>query len=124
MKGIIILNYLANDLLNQIDKVASTSNGNLFLLNADGYWIYDSKNSENDWSFMYEDKTDISFKNKFKDEWNYIQSKDSGYLINKKGVFIFSKVNLSENWVRYIIARFPDAKTITSEFSGFLASVL
>lgn len=43
LKGIVILNYLANDLLNQVEKVASTSNGNLFLLNADGYWIYDSK---------------------------------------------------------------------------------
>ena len=32
LKGIIILNYLANDLLNQIEKVATTSNGNLFLL--------------------------------------------------------------------------------------------
>ena len=91
LKGIIILNYLANDLLNQIEKVATTSNGNLFLLNADGYWIYDSKNPENDWSFMYEDKTDISFINKFKVEWDTIQSKDSGYLINENGVFIFSK---------------------------------
>ena len=39
LQGIVILNYLANDLLNQIEKVASTSNGKFFLLNADGYWI-------------------------------------------------------------------------------------
>ena len=94
LKGIVILNYLANDLLNQVEKVASTSNGNLFLLNADGYWIYDSKNPENNWSFMYEDKKDISFINKYKTEWETIQSKDSGNLINENGVltavFVFS----------------------------------
>lgn len=100
LKGIIILNYLANDLLNQIEKVATTSNGNLFLLNADGYWIYDSKNPENDWSFMYEDKTDISFINKFKVEWDTIQSKDSGYLINENGVFIFSKAITSKTFTQ------------------------
>lgn len=59
LKGIIVLNYLANDLLNQIKEVASTSNGNLYLLNSDGYWIYDSSNPENDWSFMYEDRVDV-----------------------------------------------------------------
>jgi len=98
LKGIIILNYLANDLLNQIEKVASTSNGNEFLLNADGYWIYDSKNSENAWSFMYEDKADISFLNKYKTEWETIQSKDSGNLINKNGVFVFSKAITSKTF--------------------------
>ena len=98
LKGIIILNYLANDLLNQIEKVATTSNGNLFLLNAEGYWIYDSKNPENDWSFMYEDKADISFINKYKTEWETIQSKDSGNLINENGVFIFSKAITSKTF--------------------------
>ena len=91
LKGIVILNYLVSDILKQIEKVAETSNGSLFLLNADGYWIYDSNNSENAWSFMYEDKTDISFMNKFKPEWETIQNRDSGKLINDAGVFVFSK---------------------------------
>ena len=74
LQGIVILNYLANDLLNQIEKVASTSNGKVFLLNADGYWIYDSKNPENSWSFMYDNKKDIRFSNKYKTEWDAFQT--------------------------------------------------
>lgn len=99
LQGIVILNYLANDLLNQIEKVASTSNGKFFLLNADGYWIYDSKNPENSWSFMYDNKKDISFSNKYKTEWDAIQSKDSGNLINENGVFVYSKVITSKTFV-------------------------
>ena len=97
-KGMIILNYLAGDLLNQIKKIATTSNGNPSLINADGYWIYDSENLENNWAFMYEDKMKISFKNRYKAEWKEIQQKESGQIINKNGVFIFSKSITSQTF--------------------------
>ena len=97
-KGMIILNYLASDLLNQMKKIATTSNGNPSLINADGYWIYDSENPENNWAFMYEDKMKISFKNRYKAEWKEIHGKDSGQIINKNGVFIFSKSITSQTF--------------------------
>ena len=97
-KGMIILNYLAGDLLNQIKKIATTSNGNPSLINADGYWIYDSENLENNWAFMYEDKMKISFKNRYKAEWKEIQQKESGQIINQNGVFIFSKSITSQTF--------------------------
>ena len=100
LKGIVILNYYANDLLHQIEKVASTSNGNLSLLNSDGYWIYNSKNPEYSWSFMYDNKKEIRFSNEYKTEWASIQGKDSGTLINDKGVFVFSKVITSKTFVQ------------------------
>lgn len=90
-KGMIILNYLAGDLLKQIKKIATTSNGNLFLINADGYWIYDSEEPKNNWTFMYEDQMNISFNNRYQEEWKTIKEKDSGQIINKNGVFVFSK---------------------------------
>ena len=97
-KGMIILNYLASDLLNQMKKIATTSNGNPSLINADGYWIYDGENPENNWAFMYEDKMKISFKNRYKAEWKEIHGKDSGQIINKNGVFIFSKSITSQTF--------------------------
>ena len=90
-KGMIILNYLAGDLLKQIKKIATVSNGNLSLINADGYWIYDSEEPKNNWAFMYEDQMNISFKNRYQEEWKTIKEKDSGQIINKNGVFAFSK---------------------------------
>lgn len=90
-KGMIILNYLASNLLNPIKKIAATSNGNPSLINADGYWIYDSEEPKNNWAFLYEDKMNISFKNCYQEEWKTIKEKDSGQIINKSGDFVFSK---------------------------------
>lgn len=98
LKGIIILNYLANDMLSQIKQVASASNGDVFLLNSDGYWIYNSKDIDKEWSFMYEDKADITFSNEFPTEWQILQNKNDGYQnqISKNGVFVFSNVITSQ----------------------------
>lgn len=99
----IILNYLAGDLLNQIKKIATTSNGNPSLINADGYWIYDSENPENNWAFMYEDKMKISFKNRYKTEWKSIQGKDSGQIINQTVSLFFQSQLLVKHLNKIIL---------------------
>lgn len=98
LKGIIILNYLADDMLNQVKQVASTSNGNIFMLNSDGYWLYNSDNIDKEWSFMYKEKADISFCNEFPTEWKMIQNKNDGYQnkVSKNGVFVYSNVITSQ----------------------------
>lgn len=90
--GIIILNYLAYDMLHQIEKLSTRSYGDIFMLNSDGYWLIDSNNPDNAWSFMYEDKTDISFRNEYPDAWEAIQSNENGYQITDDGVFIYSRI--------------------------------
>ena len=96
LKGIIILNYLADDILNQVEQVASTSNGNIFMLNSDGYWLNNTDNNDKEWSFMYKDKAEISFLNEFPIEWEEIHNENDGYEISENGVFIYSKVITSE----------------------------
>lgn len=98
LKGIVILNYSANDMLNQVRKISLTSQGNIFMLNSDAYWIYDSVDSKHEWAFMYEDQTDKRFSNKYKDEWKVIQSNGEGYLISKKGAFIYSNILTSKQF--------------------------
>lgn len=90
LKGIAILNYAAEDMLEQVKEVSSSRNGDIFMLNADGYWIYDSKNSSNEWSFMYENKANVSFSNHYPKEWKSIKNNKSGYEISSNGVFIYS----------------------------------
>lgn len=92
LKGIIVLNYLANDLLSQVKQISLSGNGEIYMLNSDGYWLFDSQNSDNEWAFMYDDKADISFKNRYPDEWNEMQKSADGYEINKDGVFLHSKI--------------------------------
>ena len=96
LKGIVILNYLADDILNQVEQVASTSNGNIFMINSDGYWLYNSDNNDKEWSFMYENKADISFSNEFPVEWETIKRNNDGYQISENGVLIYSNVITSK----------------------------
>ncbi|HPD88467.1 MAG TPA: sensor domain-containing diguanylate cyclase [Oscillospiraceae bacterium] len=90
LKGIFVLNYLANDMLNQVAQVASTSSGNIFMLNSDGYWLYNSASPDKEWAFMYEDKKGVSFSNEFPEEWKTVRNKNDGYQISENGVFLYS----------------------------------
>ena len=96
LKGIIMLNYLADDMLNQVKQVASASNGNIFMLNSDGYWLFNSEDSGKEWSFMYKDKENVRFSNEFPAEWEIIRNTQDGYQIGENGVFIFSSVLASK----------------------------
>ena len=92
LKGIIVLNYLADDILNQLEQVDATSSGSMFMLNSDGYWLFNSENKDSEWSFMYEDKADISFLSSYSKEWELISNKTDGYLISENGLFVYSKI--------------------------------
>ncbi|WP_028829090.1 sensor domain-containing diguanylate cyclase [Proteocatella sphenisci] len=90
--GIFILNYSADDMLEQVKEVSSGSNGIIFMLNNNGYWIYDSKNSNNEWSFMYPERVNQSFSNNYPDEWENMQNNKDGYLLSGNGAFIYSNI--------------------------------
>ena len=81
LKGIVILNYYAKNILQQFEDVSITSYGNMFLLNSNGYWIYNAEDKNKEWAFMYEDKKDVNFKKEFSKEWNVLNDN------NIKGTF-------------------------------------
>ncbi len=94
LRGIIILNYMADDMLRQIRQAASTGEGSFFLLNSDGYWLLNSGDPGKEWAFMYEDKADVRFSEEFRDEWEIIRGSSAGShpLISRSGVFVHLNV--------------------------------
>ena len=94
LKGIVILNYLADDMLSQIEQAASTGRGSVFMLNSDGYWLFDSTDSGKAWAFMYEDRADISFRNEFPSEWEFIKGHKTGCHdhISNHGLFVYTNI--------------------------------
>ncbi len=60
-QGIIILNYAANDMLSQIASVAAGSQGEVYLLNNDSFWLYHSRASYKEWSFSYNPDSTVKF---------------------------------------------------------------
>lgn len=92
LEGIVVLNYSAADMLSQVEKIASTSRGQIFMLNADGYWLYNSADTNKAWSFMEENRLDESFKNDFPDIWQTIETEKSGAQISDTGVFNYTNI--------------------------------
>lgn len=104
LRGIVILNYLANDILAQLKEVASSSRGEVYLLNADGYWLYDSTDSSREWAFMYKDRVDESFAKEYPEEWAKLQGANE-LIITQNGVFhatrIFAENDIFDESVGY-----------------------
>jgi hypothetical protein len=70
------------------------------LLNSDGFWLKGPRREE-EWGFMYEDKTNLTFSNAFPGAWQQITENGSGQFNNIDGLFIFTTFTtiypLSEN---------------------------
>ena len=92
LEGIVVLNYSAADMLSQVEKIATTSRGNIFMLNTDGYWLYHSGDNSKAWTFMDDQRLDESFKNDFPDIWQTIQTEKSGVHISDTGVFNYTNI--------------------------------
>ncbi len=58
--GIIVINYLADDVLSLLSETGSFTYGDFELFNEQGYFLY-SPISEREWGFMYDDLLDETF---------------------------------------------------------------
>ena len=93
VEGIIVLNYYANDIIEQINNISSKSLSSLYLLNSDGYWIYNKDDRSREWGFMYDDKLDMSFKNEYPEEWEKMTTGSEETFVTRRGVFSYVSVN-------------------------------
>ncbi len=90
-RGIVVLNYYANDILSQLKEVSSTSRGEVYLLNEAGYWLYDSADSGKEWGFMYADRQDVSFAAAYPAEWQALQQ-GAEQLTTDRGLFHATRI--------------------------------
>ncbi|MCK5197846.1 MAG: sensor histidine kinase, partial [Spirochaetales bacterium] len=90
-KGILLLNYLGQNLFNIIQQSSGEEESRVFLLNADSYWLY-SQDPEKNWAFMYKDKQDVNFKSVHPSIWAVINSAGCGTIRESKGIYIFTTV--------------------------------
>ncbi len=92
ISGVIVLNYLAGDLLNSLRTISKGSVGNVSLLNSDGYYL-SSENSSKEWGFMF-DKVNETYKVDFPDAWERMV-KGEEEILNSSGYFFSHQVNIS-----------------------------
>ncbi len=91
-RGIIIFNFFANKILEQLHNKANTLiETQLMLLNKHGY-LLKGPNSENEWGFMYDDKKNITFSNLYANSWDIIANKESSQFETEEGLFTFKTI--------------------------------
>lgn len=98
LKGIVILNYSAQDMLRQVKKIATTSRGYIFMLNSDSYWLLNEEDSSKEWAFMYSDRMNENFSTAFPEEWKAITAQREGTLITSNGLFSFTTLLTSKEF--------------------------
>lgn len=92
--GYIIVNYLADNFLNELKKLTPAFEGKMLLLNKDGYYIIRS-DKEEEWGFVFKKKGAPSFASDFPISWKELKDTASGYIENDEGVI--EHLNLCTN---------------------------
>jgi PAS domain S-box-containing protein len=97
-RGIVILNYFGDKLIGHLEGAAPNALGQISFLNAEGFWLKGPE-AENEWGFMYSDRSDQTFGNANPEAWSQISGTERGQFQNSAGLFTFSTVYpLIEAW--------------------------
>ena len=70
-RGIILLSYRGQRLIDRLRVISQQSIGSLWLLNAKGYWLIGAR-PEDEWSFMYPDRKKRLFADDYGEAWSSI----------------------------------------------------
>lgn len=90
-QGVLVLNYLAQSMLDRIAGIAGNSPGRAMLLNEDGYWLL-SPDKDDEWGFMLPDRVGRTFARDFPEEWARMLELREGQFRTDNGVFTFTSV--------------------------------
>ncbi len=89
--GVMLLNYLADNLLQSLQKFGKIAHGQMMLINADGYWLKHPDVSK-EWGFMFADKLHERFLEQNTQLWQQILKESSGQITTPQGIYTFDTV--------------------------------
>jgi len=88
-KGMVILNYLGEILLEDVRKSSLVTDCHLMLLNDEGFWLLGVR-PEDEWGFMFDDRKDRTFAHDYPDAWQIMSAAKSGQFYTPQGIFTFT----------------------------------
>ena len=90
-RGILVLNYRGQGLLDQMQTLAAQGDGQLWLLNAQGYWLL-GPDPQSEWAFMYPDRSERRFDVTYPDAWASMQQDSTqGQLLTGDGLYTYAR---------------------------------
>ncbi len=90
-RGIILINYLAQNILDAILESSTPFMGSSMLLNSNGYWLL-NEDPKLQWGFMIPERKNYNFSLSYPEEWQTILQKEQGQIYTKKGLFTFTTI--------------------------------
>jgi len=90
-RGVVILNYLGDRLLQTLKEISKMSPGKFMLINSDGYWLC-SPDANDEWGFMFRERKDRKFSSDFPKVWKRILPSQTTQIKNEKGLFTSATV--------------------------------
>jgi len=89
-RGIVIVNFLGENLLAKIRNATAGSEGRGMLLNDQGYWLYGPR-PEQQWAFMYPEREKLRFRGPYPLAWQELTASD-GQWVTPRGMFTAESV--------------------------------
>lgn len=123
--GIVILNYLGQQILDSIAANKSSDRELSMLLNDEGYWLLSPDKSQ-EWSFMYEDRKPVDFGTINPHAWKQMTSSKEGQFSATEGLYTYSTIvvapnarsnELNEDTRRWKIVCLTRASTIATSYA-------
>lgn len=71
-QGVVIINYLGENILKKFQNLLTYSKGDLYLVNEEGYYLYSGQLGK-DFAFMFDDYEGIGFASDYPKEWEHIR---------------------------------------------------
>ncbi len=100
--GIVVLNYLAANLLEPLRRVNRTAPGPIMLLDNAGYWLF-AENSDDTFGFMFPDHRDRTLAQRDPGSWRQIAAAERGLFANARGFFAFATIRPIRSWVGDVV---------------------
>lgn len=90
-KGIFIINYLGDEVIQKFTEATAVSSGDVMLLNGEGYWLKGAKKSD-EWGFMF-NRYDLSLSHRYPSAWERIAKAEEGQFVDENGLWSFTTVH-------------------------------
>ncbi len=94
--GVLVLNYLARELIKLMSHFHVSDNQEAMILNADGYYLYSSM-PRDEWTFMFPRQEQTGFFSQFPDIWEKIQLNRAGQFFVDGDYYSFQDLQFRPN---------------------------
>jgi PAS domain S-box-containing protein len=122
-RGLIMLNYLGQRLLDHLLDIRSQNDSGLWLLNEEGYWLL-GPSPEMEWGFMYPERKTRRFDIEYGDAWrSMLAESKSQQLMGEEGLFTYVRIEPAASLAsamgeRWILVTFVPAAMFSAKMAG------